>query len=269
MNKCLVCGNTQKELGIVLNKKIYRCTNCGFGQTEKLKAHRGEYHRDNTYIEEESFFSNIFQKRVNKIINFKKNGRVLEIGCSTGLMLSMLSKKGWEVIGIEISKEAAGMAMKRGIQVYTEPFENIELSQKFDLIILNHTLEHLENPKKVLEKIYSILAKNGLLYIDVPNFGGLSASIQKGNWPLLLPNEHLWHFTEKSLNILLTELKYKIIYIEKASGIWDLENPLKELLISLVNFKKRFFSELITAFPAFFISKIGIGSDLMIIAKKN
>lgn len=269
MNNCLICGKSQKELGIILNRKIYRCTNCGFGQTEKLKAQQGGYHRDDTYIGEELLFNNIFQKRVNKIINFKKNGRVLEIGCSTGLMLSILSKKGWEVTGIEISKEAADVAMKRGIQVYTEPFENIELSQKFDLIILNHTLEHLENPKKVLEKAHSLLTKNGLLYIDVPNFGGLSAFIQKGDWSLLLPNEHLWHFTEKALNILLAELKYKIIYTEKASGIWDLENPLKELLSSLVNFKRRFFNELITALPSFLISKIGIGSDLMVIAKKN
>ena len=94
-------------------------------------------------------------------------------------------------------------------------------------------------------------------------------SIQRGDWPLLLPAEHLWHFTEKALEILLKETKYKIIFTEKASGVWDFENPLKELFNSLFNFKKRFFSEIITALPSFIISKTGVGSDLMVIAIKN
>jgi len=266
---CLICGGKNKESAKLNDFIINKCLNCGFGQTEKLKAQKGDYHRDNTYIKEESLFNNIFKKRVNKILAIKKKGKALEIGCSTGLMLSLLSKKGWEVTGIEISKEAAEAARKRNIKIYTDPFEIINLKEKFDLIILNHTLEHLENPKKVLGKAYSSLKENGLLYIDVPNFGGLSASIQRGDWPLLLPAEHLWHFTEKALEILLKETKYKIIFTEKASGVWDFENPLKELFNSLFNFKKRFFSEIITALPSFIISKTGVGSDLMVIAIKN
>ncbi len=268
MNNCLICGHDLEKFAEVESYTILKCSNCGFGQTEKLATQKGSYHRDKTYIEEENLFKNIFQKRVNKISTFKKNGKALEIGCSTGLMLSLLAQNGWEVLGVEISKEAVGVAKKRGLEVIEEKFEDAKLNKRFDLIIFNHTLEHLGNPKETLEKASALLSKEGLLYIDLPNFGALSAKIQKQNWPLLLPNEHLWHFTLKSLEIVLGEFGFKIVCVDRSSGILDYNNPLLGLIRSLFGFKKRFFREFLTAIPSWIVSKLGVGSDLMVISRK-
>jgi SAM-dependent methyltransferase len=261
---CLICGASLKELGKVFGKEIYQCSLCGFGQTENLRNPEGIYHRDEVYIEEENLFKNIFQKRANIINNLSKPGRVLEVGCSTGTFLFLLSKKGWQVTGIEISKPAA----KKGLNVTTKKFEDTEFKEKFDLIIFNHTLEHVDDPIGCIEKASSLLKNGGLLYIDLPNFGSLSARFAGLKWPLLLPKEHLWHFTEKSLNILLVKNKLKIVFTEKASGVWDYGSPIGGVFLSLINFKKRFFQEIITAIPTFLITKLGLGSDLMVIAKK-
>lgn len=249
--------------------EIYKCPHCGLGVTTGVRAQLKDYHRDDTYIEEENLFRNIFLKRINILNNFKKAGRVLEIGCSTGLMLFLLQKKGWQVKGVEISPKAAEAAKKRGIEVMIEDFSKLEFKEKFDVVILNHTLEHLENPAEVIKKINNMLLPGGLLYIDVPNFGGLSANLLGKNWPLLLPNEHLWHFTEKSLRIVLKNLGFKIIFTEKASGVWDYDNPLWGIFLSLTTFKKRFFGEVLTAIPSWIVTKLGMGSDLMVIAKKK
>ncbi len=247
---------------------IYKCPHCGLGMTKGLKVQSGEYHRNETYVEEENLFKNIFLKRVNILSKFKKEGKVLEIGCSTGIILSLLQNRGWQTTGIELSSKAGEVAKKRGIQVLVRDFMQVKIDEKFDLVILNHTLEHLENPEEVLKKIYSMLTPDGLLYIDVPNFGGLSAKLMGKNWPLLLPEEHLWHFTEKSLKILLKKNDFKIIFAEKASGIWDYNSPFWGIILSLLTFKKRFFTEVLTAIPSWVVTKLGIGSDLMIIAKK-
>lgn len=268
MNNCLICGHDLEKFAEVESYTILKCSNCGFGQTEKLAAQKCSYHRDKTYIEEENLFKNIFQKRVNKISAFKKSGKALEIGCSTGLMLSLLAQNDWEVLGVEISKGAVGVAKKRGLEIIEKKFEDAKLNKRFDLIIFNHTLEHLGNPKETLEKAYRLLSKDGLLYIDLPNFGGLSAKIQKGNWSLLLPDEHLWHFTIGSLEILLKNLGFKIIFVDCSSGVWDYGNPLLGIFQSLTNFKKRFFGEVLTAIPSWIVSKLGLGSDLMVIARK-
>lgn len=268
MRKCRICSS-EALLFSSNNVKIYKCSNCGFGSTDEVGLQKGDYHRDDTYIEEEGLFKNIFRKRVKIISRFIKKGSVLEVGCSTGLMLSILKEKGWGCVGVEVSKKAASVAHGRGIKVLSEPFERVQFDKKFDVIIFNHTLEHLSNPEQVLSKAVGLLNKGGVLYIDLPNFGGISALAQKADWPLLLPQEHLWHFTLKSLQILLLRNNLKVVFSEKASGIWDLDNPVEEVVTALLHFKRRLFKELLTAIPSLFVTFLGVGSDLMIIAKKE
>lgn len=265
---CIICSSEVELFATSKGFNIYKCKKCGFGFTKDLKVNSSDYHRDDTYITEENLFKNIFEKRVNIISKFTKGGKVLEVGCSTGLMLSLFKNKGWEVVGVEVSKKAAEKAMQRGIKVETKPFEDINFNGKFDLIIFNHTLEHLQDIKGVLKKASILLNIGGVLYIDLPNFDSVTANLQKQSWPLLLPNEHLWHFTYLSLKKILEENNMKIIFNERASGLWDLNNPVKELLVSLLTLKKRFFVEIITAIPSFILTKYKLGSDLMVIAKK-
>lgn len=266
---CPVCGKESKLFSRVKGFLIYRCLNCGFGFTENLKAQKGEYHRDETYIQEEKLFKNIFQKRVNKLSKIVGKGKVLEVGCSTGLMLSLLRDKGFEVKGVEISKPAAEVAQKRGIEVYAIPFEKIKTSEKFDLIIFNHTLEHLDDFEYVLNKARQLLKPKAYLYVDLPNFDSLTAKLFRGNWGLLLPDEHKWHFTKKAFSILFKKLDFKIISVERNSGIWDVNNPLSELWRSLTTFKKRFFVNLFTLKGSWIISKLGWGTGLTVIARKK
>lgn len=265
---CPICSGKMTVFGKKDNYIIYKCSICGFGLTSGTKLQKGDYHRDDTYKDEEKLFKNIFSKRskiVNKLI---KPGKVLEIGCSTGILLSMLKEKGWEVTGVELSKKSAEIAISKDIPVLTLPFEKINFKEKFDLVILNHTLEHLEKPKEVIEKIKKILNPKGYLYIDVPNFGGISAKAMKTKWPLLLPDEHLWHFSEKSLEKLLGK-DFKILYRNKSSGVWDYGKPFKGQLQSLIGRKKRFFKEFTTSVPSLVVSKLGKGADLMIVARKR
>lgn len=266
---CLVCGWETRKFVQTKEHIIYKCSHCGFGYTDQLEAQAGEYHRDETYIQEEKLFENIFNRRIREVTRYIKTGKVLEIGCSTGLMLSILQKKGFQVTGVEISKKAAEVARKRGIEVLVFPFEKIKFDKKFDLVIINHTLEHLEDPLKVLEKAKAILTPKGYLMIDLPNFDSPLAKLLKKKWPHLLPDEHLWHFTTKSFQILFKKLDFKILTIRRVSGIWDFGNPYKEVLYSLKGFKKRFVKNVLTAVPSLVMTKLNKGSDLLVIARKK
>lgn len=265
---CLICSHQLFVFTKVINKIVYRCNYCGFGQTKNSKSQKANYHRDQDYIEEEFLFRNIFGRRVRIISHHLQKGKVLEVGCSTGLMLSMLEELGFEVEGVEPSRKAALVAKQRGIKIQNIFFENIKFKRQYNLIIFNHTLEHLENLFDVLAKTSELLQKEGYLFIDLPNFESISAKTLKNKWPQLLPEEHLWHFTESSLKTLLSRFGFKIIYINKSSGIWDLENPLAEFIYSLIHLKKRFFKEVLTAIPALVVSKLNKGADLLVIARK-
>lgn len=270
MKKCLVCSKKLRFLGKNKVFNIFRCSSCGLGVTVGVfpKAQYFAYHRDAVYIKEEKQFKNIFEKRVGIILRFKKTGKALEVGSSTGVFLSLLKEKGWEVQGVEPSL-AAGAAEKNGIPTLNTTFEKAELkSDTFDLVIFNHVLEHMNNPVEILQKTNQVLKKDGAILIDVPNFASLSAKIWGSNWRYILPKEHRWHFTPKSLTALLEKSGFKIVYWETHSGIWGYGNPLKEIWQAFTGRKKRFFTDIFTAIPALITTNLRLGTGLIVLAKK-
>lgn len=271
MEKCLACNKKTKLFFKKENTLVYRCPGCGLGNTKNITSQVEDYHRDEDYIKNQKQFENIYKKRVDIINKLSgKQGKVLEIGSSTGLMLALFKREGWEVLGIEISKKSAEFSRVKGIPTLITSFELAKLPKNsFNTVVLNHTLEHLKDPEQVLKKVKTLLASNGLVFIDVPNFGGLSAKIFGSHWPHLLPEEHFWHFSYSSLEKILSKNGFNIIYSARSSGIWDYQNPILELWQSLFTFKKRFFIDFLTALPTFIISKLNIGSGLIIVARKK
>ncbi len=271
MVNCLLCKSS-KQLPIYQNSSwsVVRCTNCGLVRTEtNSKINYQKYHRDNEYHIEEKLFENIFSQRY-KIIkkHVPKKGKVLDIGASTGVFLSIFVKNGWEVVGIEPS-ESARIAQEKGLDIRNVTFEKANLpSAYFDLVIMNHTLEHIADPVAVLNKIHKVLKKGGILYVDVPNFASLRSKIWKARWSSLLPQEHLSQFEKNSLQKLFTMTNFKILEVKSRSGLFEFAHPFNELLFALLSFKKRFFSE-IWSLPISFIATItNHGDSITFIGRK-
>lgn len=267
--KCLVCSTKLLFYGNSEGKKILVCPNCGLGQTEDFVLPSLDYHRDEVYIYRALQFTNIFMRRVNLIEKFATRGKILEIGSSNGLLLSLLKSSGWEVQGIEPSKTSAEFAQKKGIPTLQVTFEDAILTGKFDVVILNHVLEHLTDPRATMQKIKQLLKKGGMVFIDVPNFSSLAAKIGGGSWKYILPHEHKWHFTPQSLSRLLEKVGFRVVYQETTSGVWDYADPLADIWQSLITLKRRFFSNILTLVPSWFIGKLGLGTGLIIIVRKR
>lgn len=269
--KCFLCDGKTKLFCKQGDFYIYKCENCGSGFTQGPDIKKGSYHRDGVYIGEREQFANIFKRRVELLKKyFKSPGMALEIGSSTGTMLSILKKEGWVVQGVESSPKAARYALEHGIPTIYSTFEGASLPKKsYDAVIINHTLEHLESPEEVIAKVYGLLKTDGIILIDVPNFGSLSAGFKKNNWPYLLPSEHKWHFTEEGLEKLLNKTGFKVLEKFKPSGIFDYQNPGLELWQAFRGLKKRFIIDIVTAIPSLFITIIGKGTSLTVLARKN
>lgn len=271
MKECLACNKKLRFLGENSGLDIFRCPSCGFGITSGIfsKTQYSAYHRDKVYVKEKEQFKNIFDKRVGIILKSKKGGKALEVGSSTGVFLSLLKERGWEVQGVEPSATSAQAASKMGIPTINTTFESAEIPKNsFDVIIFSHVLEHMEDPHTVLNKANQILKNGGIILIDVPNFASLTARLAGAGWKYILPKEHRWHFTPQSLSLLLNEAGFRVVYWETHSGIWDYGNPLKEIWQALTGRKKRFFTDVLTAIPASIITKLRLGTGLTLIAKK-
>lgn len=144
---------------------------------------------------------------------FPKPARILDIGCGTGGFLTAFRDKDWQVLGTEISKEAASYSGKTyGFPVKIGDLLEIDFSkEKFDVIVINGVLEHVFSPRETLEKVSQLLSDDGLLAIVVPNIESLGFKIFKGDWWPLQPPRHLYHFSPKTITILLQKTGFKVL----------------------------------------------------------
>lgn len=88
-----------------------------------------------------------------------KQGKLLDIGCGHGLFLERAKNVGFEVWGTDFDEKSIKCAKKRGLEnVYnfsSEDFVNFakEKKLKFDVIVFNAVLEHLDRPKIFIDNI--------------------------------------------------------------------------------------------------------------------
>lgn len=270
--ECIFCNGNKNQLLFTKDSyQIVKCSKCGLVRTEGGSSiSYYNYHRDQDYIKFYSRFRNILEYRVRLIKRFRKRpGKVLDVGSSTGTLLRIFKKDGWECWGIDPS-ESFSLSRAKSIKVIKNIFEKASLpSNYFNVLVFNHTLEHLDNPFKALGKAYRVLKKEGLILVDVPNFGSLSSRILGSNWPYLLPTEHKYHFTKESLKGILAKAGFKVVYTETRSGIWDYSNPFHEIMSNLLHLKEKFFLDVFTLFPSLIMTKIGLGTGLTVVAEKT
>ena len=100
--------------------------------------------------------------------------KILDAGCGTGGLLSVLSKSGYEVEGIDYSKDALELCKKRGIQnVQRADLNEWKPSQNsYDLIVSMDVLYHkwIRNEIQILRSLANGLQENGLMMLNYPAF---------------------------------------------------------------------------------------------------
>ena len=164
----------------------------------------------NSYYKENKTLLDNLKSSLSKLIYSpipkEHKGSILDIGCGNGIYIYNLEKHGWDVHGIEISKKAVAFAQEKfGLKnVRQGTIEDIKYPDEyFDVITMNHVIEHLLSPKKTLGEINRILKKEGLLIISTPNINSFNAKIFREYWFPLETPRHLNLFQFSSMNKLL------------------------------------------------------------------
>jgi SAM-dependent methyltransferase len=144
---------------------------------------------------------------------FARPGKVLDIGCGSGEFLAKMKAAGWETHGVEISARAAEVGNSRhalNIQVGTLASARLPAGY-FDYIRLNHSFEHILDPRETLGRIRELLAPRGLVFIGVPNVDGIQAKLFGKYWWNLGPPVHPFNYSTPSLSRLLAEQDFEVV----------------------------------------------------------
>jgi SAM-dependent methyltransferase len=249
LDHCNVCGS--KSI-ITIDDTIYlcQCSECGytFDSPRPTSDAIAEFYSKPTqyddWLAEVDARDGLWLRRIEKLKATKKEGTVLDVGAGIGQFLHQAKSHYTNVFGTEVSSSAIVNAKtKYGIDLMHGSIETIDFSsQKFDNITMFHVLEHVHDPKFVVQKCYDLLTQDGIYVVAVPNdtkawrsnlvllkvlknwiksfkSNGLAAKVPSyGKWGLpkiVLDGStqeiHLSHFTPEVLTLLLKSSGFDIV----------------------------------------------------------
>jgi SAM-dependent methyltransferase len=182
----------------------------------------GRYYPDAYYSLEENILmeasraSRLFrQDRINRIQRYVSSGRLIDIGSGTGMFLKTAREHGFDVQGLELSKDAAAFGnatwkldIKQG-----NLHESVFPPNRYDVVTLWHVFEHLHEPLVALRQLHNMVRPGGLLVIAVPNFASVQARLFRAHWFHLDAPRHLFHYTPESIKSIVEIVGFKMVEI--------------------------------------------------------
>ena len=232
-----------KNLNVFKQYSLSKCINCQAiflnpqptsNESERFYPKEKYYSLDKVKTKKESiktkiklklyklYFSedkNLFKRALFSPIKFmirgtivEKDKNLLDIGSGSGQFLYEMKTLGLEVYGIE-----PGKFDEDGNKKYNLNIKNFDLikakypKEHFDIITLNHVLEHINNPSETLLEIRRILKKEGTFILGVPNTNSLAYKLFEKNWYQLDIPRHIINYSDKNIKILLEKNGLKII----------------------------------------------------------
>lgn len=236
------CGATEEDFDVLAEKDRYGlksrtviCRKCGLVMTNPRMTQAGydifydkEYGK--LYRDQDAPDDAYFARRVEygKTIydylqeNYDKSFQnVLEIGCAGGGILYYFKEQGCEVTGVDLGSKYIEFGKARGLNLkQCHSSALVKEGKKYDLIIVNHVIEHFLAFDAELEVIHQLLAEDGVLYIEVPGIKDLVRSYNN-DFLLYLQNAHVYDFTLGTLEQVMNKYGFSLIVgDESVRSLW-------------------------------------------------
>jgi SAM-dependent methyltransferase len=253
-NMCESQNDNHKILGKRLNKSqgknprnktgitttIQKCSNCGLIYSNPqpipfdIQDHYGvppeSYWKDDYFIINENAFDHDF-KRIQSLIDFKKNLKFLDVGAGLGHQMLYYYNKDFDVYGFEPSIPFYERAVNK-MNIAKERLKNETIEEtnyepdQFDFISFGVVLEHIYDPSLALKKALSWLRPGGIIHIEVPSSEWLINKLINIYYKVVLsdyvgnisPMHEPYHLYEFSLNSFKqngAKNNYRVVHYDK------------------------------------------------------
>ena len=233
---CALCGCfdagqiLEKRIGgasAALTFRLWKCAACGLVRTEpqltpqQLEPHYAEEYWGGIEATDEHWIRRDQRHRTGFLHRFRTEGSVLDVGCGLGFFLRALDPQRWDRYGVEPMPVPYRQAAR---SLGSDRIVNADLlaarlpSGKFDAITFWDSLEHLPDPRAVLQEAARLLPPRGIILIGLPNFGGYQARHFAEDWFALSLPHHLYHYTRETLSRLLENSGFRVRVMEDRRG---------------------------------------------------
>lgn len=154
-------------------------------------------------------------------------GSVLDVGCATGAFLDFARQRGWTVAGVEVAEFARAEAERRLDSLVVSDLADLPDGVRYDVVTLHHVLEHVHDPATFLRE--SVRPRVGQrLLVEVPNFASLARRAHGPRWRDLRPDQHVQHFTRRSLSAVAVEAGFTPVRVYTLwEALWTMRSALE------------------------------------------
>jgi ubiquinone/menaquinone biosynthesis C-methylase UbiE len=237
LTSCLVCGH--HELTQELTCKdfvatgesfdLYRCNHCSFLFTNPRPGMNeiGPYYQSDRYVSHAgdkqnfSFMYKVYDvvrdysihQKLKLIKSYHPSGTMMDLGCGLGYFLDGVVKDNtFKVSGVDISNEAIEYVRNKfGYTVHHETGLDQMPAHSFDVITQWHVLEHVHLLNERMQQLKRLLTPGGTMFIAVPNSNSWDAKHYGEFWDGYDVPRHLYHFNQKSFNLLMEKHGFKVV----------------------------------------------------------
>jgi 2-polyprenyl-3-methyl-5-hydroxy-6-metoxy-1,4-benzoquinol methylase len=225
---CNVCGADEPtvvfEAGVAQSKRIVRCSKCGLMYASPRRIQgivREEEDIDFVY---EGRLEMLIEKARSQVADYTatfalldklhpNRGRLLEVGSSFGYHLLEFKKRGWTVEGLDPVRAACDYSQKElGVPAKAALLEDSGYpDEAFDVVIMNHVIEHVPDPVACLSELHRITRKGGHVVLETPTYDSLMFKIFGRRERSVSCEGHIYFFTPQSLKAVSEKAGFKVI----------------------------------------------------------
>ncbi len=265
---CKICGNRinnkyfvaqERMLGMFDEFEYFECSNCKCLQIKEIPKNIDRYYSENYYSFQQpvfpteltgyrfflkkslaayyagmfnltgfllsKYYQNPFPWFKPNMINF--DSKILDVGCGSGRMLLSMQRSGYRnLTGIDpFNKE--DIFYNNAVTVYKRDI--FQEKEQYDLVMLHHSFEHMDNPNQVLLRLRELIKPQGLLLIRIPVANSYAWRKYQTHWVQLDAPRHFFLHTIKSMHILADQCHLKIKDIEFDSNVLQFSGSEKYL----------------------------------------
>ncbi len=267
--KCKICGNSEGNKTYTVKEMMFgfddyftyvECAKCECLQLESIPENITKYYPPNYYSyafevdRYKSFFKGLLVKTRNQYaisgkgllgkmlykqhpredilslskIDLNKNSSILDVGCGNGLLLYDLNVMGYKnTLGVDPYIERT-IEYKNGVKVLKEELHNVKGQWK--VIMLHHSLEHMDAQLSVMQSIHRMLDDQGVCIIRIPTVSSYAWKKYRTNWVSLDAPRHFYLHSLKSMEHLAGQAGLEVSRTYRDSSafqIWGSEQYIK------------------------------------------
>jgi len=172
-------------------------------------------------VERRAYFLRHLMRIENHRGRAAQNGRLMEIGCGSGVLLQAAIERGWHADALEMSPELAAMACETNpgaSVIIADVLDHGAGAGDYDAVMALDVLEHVVDPELMLRNCRSLLKPGGLLLLQTPNTKSLRYRSQGAAWDMLDPEQHINLWSPSGLCSLLGATGFDIETLQTVSG---------------------------------------------------